>query len=426
VTFRGIFVPDELADAVDDRAWLEAMLAFEAALANAEALVGTIPAEAASAIAEACDADRFDVRELAVQGRAAGNPAEPLVRALRRASAPAGSDFVHWGATSQDVVDTAAMLVSRRALSFSLDAAERLAAAAAALARRHRDTVMAGRTLLQQAVPTTFGAKAAGWLVAVAEARQGLLRANGRLALQLGGAVGTLAPLGDDGPAVAEHVAATLGLELPPVPWHGDRTRVAELGAVLAVAAGTAAKIAADVALLQQSEVGEVRDPGGGGSSTMPQKQNPVATAVAVACAREASASAGLLLGSMVGEHERAAGAWHAEWDALSRALAAAGGALDAVAALLERLEVDTGRMRANLQPQLVSERLSFALTRSLGRERAHALLREAAAAPSLAEALRGRLPDDELAALLDPATYLGSAGVFVDRALASYEEDGE
>jgi 3-carboxy-cis,cis-muconate cycloisomerase len=273
-------------------------------------------------------------------------------------------------------------------------------------------------------VPTTFGAKAAGWLVAAVEARDGLLRANGRLALQLGGAVGTLAPLGDAAPAVAEQVAATLGLELPPVPWHGDRTRVAELGAALATAAGVAAKIGVDVALLQQSEVGEVRDPGGGGSSTMPQKQNPVATAVAVACARETSASAGILFAGLVGEHERAVGAWHAEWDALSRSLAAAGGALDAVAGLLERLEVDTERMRANLQPQLVSERLAFALTRTLGREQAHALLQEAARAPSLADALRGRLPDDELAELLDPAGYLGSAGTFVDRALAFYEEE--
>jgi 3-carboxy-cis,cis-muconate cycloisomerase len=423
VTFRAIFVPDELAEAVDDRAWLEAMLDVERALANAEALAGVIPADAAAAIAAACDADRYDVHALAVQGRAAGNPAEPLVRALRREAGPDGADWVHWGATSQDVVDTAAMLVSRRALASAIDAGERLAAAAAALARRHRDAPIAGRTLLQQAVPTTFGAKAAGWLVAAVEARRTLLDANGRLALQLGGAVGTLAPLGEQGPAVAEQVAATLGLELPPVPWHGDRTRVAALGAALATAAGAAAKIALDVALLQQSEVGEVRDPGGGGSSTMPQKQNPVATAVAVACAREAAASAGILFAGLVGEHERAAGAWHAEWDALSRALAAAGGALDAVAALLERLEVDTGRMRANLQPQLVSERLAFALTRTLGREQAHALLQEAARAPSLADALRGRLPEEELAELLDPTGYLGSAGAFVDRALAFYEE---
>jgi 3-carboxy-cis,cis-muconate cycloisomerase len=424
VTFRAIFVPDELLRAVDDRAWLEAMLDVERALANAQALAGVIPADAASAIAEACDADRYDVEALAVQGRAAGNPAEPLVRALRREAGPAGADWVHWGATSQDVVDTAAMLVARRALSSSLDAADRLAAAAAALARGHRDAPIAGRTLLQQAVPTTFGAKAAGWLVAVVDARQGLLRTNGRLALQLGGAVGTLAPLGEQALPVAEQVAATLGLELAPVPWHGDRTRVAELGAALATAAGVAAKIGVDVALLQQSEVGEVRDPGGGGSSTMPQKQNPVATAVAVACAREAAASAGILFAGLVGEHERAAGAWHAEWDALSRALAAAGGALDAVAGLLERLEVDTDRMRANLQPQLVSERLAFALTRTLGREQAHALLQEAARAPSLADALRGRLPDDELAELLDPTGYLGSAGAFVDRALARYAEE--
>lgn len=413
MTFAALLVPDDLAEATSDRAWLEAMLDFECALANAEAVAGVIPADAASAIAEACEPDRFDVHDLAVQGRSAGNPAEPLVRALRAAVAPEGRDFVHWGATSQDTVDTAAMLVSRRALGLIVDDVDRLAASCAALAREHRETIMAGRTLLQQAVPTTFGLKAAGWLVAVLQARDGLLRANASLALQLGGAAGTLASLGEHGPAVAEQLAAQLGLGEPPLPWHGNRVRVADLGAALAVGAGVAAKIGTDVALLQQTEVAEVRDPGSGGSSTMPQKQNPVASAVAAACARQVNAHASVLLGSLVGEHERPVGAWHAEWSALSQALALAGGAVAAVARLTEEIQIDAERMRANLVEETLSERVSLKLTAQLGREGAHA---------ALAGGLRGQLPDDELEGLLDPAGYLGQAGAFVDRALALYE----
>jgi 3-carboxy-cis,cis-muconate cycloisomerase len=413
MTFDALFVPDELAEATSDRAWLEAMLDFERALANAESVAGVIPAGAAAAIAEACDPDRFDVHDLARQGRASGNPAEPLVRALRAAVAPEGRDFVHWGATSQDTVDTAAMIVSRRALGLILDDVDRLAASCAALAQAHRDTIMAGRTLLQQAVPTTFGLKAAGWLVAVLQARDGLLRANASLAVQLGGAAGTLASLGERAPEVVEQVAAHLGLGEPPLPWHANRVRVAGLGAALAVAAAVAAKIGTDVALLQQTEVGEVRDPGSGGSSTMPQKQNPVASAVAVACSRQVNAHASVLLGSVVGELERPVGAWHAEWSALSSALGLTGGAVAAVARLVEEIQVDAERMRANLVEETLSERVSLALTARLGREQAH---------EALADGLRGHLPADELAELLDPAGYLGQAGAFVDRALALYE----
>ncbi|HEX7082844.1 MAG TPA: 3-carboxy-cis,cis-muconate cycloisomerase [Gaiellaceae bacterium] len=386
--FEAIFVPDELAEAVSDRAWLEAMLEVERALANAESLAGVIPADAAGAIAAACDPGRFDVHELAVQGRSSGNPAEPLVRALRDAVDPAWRDAVHRGATSQDVVDTAAVLVARRALGQVIDETDRLAAAAAELARLHRDTPMAARTLLQQAVPTTFGLKAAGWLVAVLDARRGLLRANDGLAAQLGGAAGTLAALGAKGGEVAELFAAQLDLPLAPLPWHANRVRMAELGSALAVVAGVAAKIGTDVALLQQTEVGEVLDPGAGGSSTMPHKQNPVASAVAVACARRTAAHASVLLGSLVGEHERAAGSWHAEWAALSGALALAGGGLAAVARLLEQLEADPGRMRANMRDELYAER-------------------------------------DRLGLQADE-DYLGQAASFVDRALAVYAGETE
>jgi 3-carboxy-cis,cis-muconate cycloisomerase len=250
--------------------------------------------------------------------------------------------------------------------------------------------------------------------VAVLQARDGLFRANAALALQLGGAAGTLASLGEQAPAVVEQVAAQLGLGESPLPWHANRVRVADLGAALAVAAGVAAKVGTDVALLQQTEVGEVRDPSSGGSSTMPQKQNPVSSAVAEACARQVNAHASVLLGSLVGEHERPVGAWHAEWSALSQALALTGGAVAAIARLAEEVQVDAERMRANLVEETLAERVSLALTAKLGREQAHA---------ALAEGLRGQLPDDELDELLDPAGYLGQAGAFVDRALALYED---
>lgn len=419
-------MPQELADAVSDAAWLEAMLEVEGALATAEARAGVISADAAAAVGAACDPARFDAAELAAQGRAAGNPAEPLVRALRAAVAGEGRDAVHWGATSQDVVDTAMVLVARRALGHVLGYLDAVADGCAGLARTHRDTVLAGRTLLQQAVPTTFGLKAAGWLVATVEARRGLVRARAGLAAQLGGAAGTLASLGGDGPAVAELFAAELGLPPAPLPWHTDRVRVAELGGALAVAAGVVAKIGVDVALLQQTEVAEVRDPSAGGSSTMPQKQNPVASAIAVACARQVTAQASVLHAGLVAEHERPLGSWHAEWDAVSQALALTGAGAAAIGGLLGGLEVDADRMRANLDPAVVAERISLALTEQLGREEAHRLLAEAARTGSLAEGLRGRVPAEELAALLDPAGYLGSAGVFVDRALALYAAGGE
>jgi 3-carboxy-cis,cis-muconate cycloisomerase len=431
VTFGSIFVPDEIRAAVSDDAWLAGMLEAERALANAEAILGVIPAHAAGAIAEACRPELFDARELAEAGRSAGNPAEPLVRALRRQVGGEAASFVHYGATSQDIVDTAAMLVARDALDLILAELDGVAAACARLAAEHRLTPMAGRTLLQQAVPTTFGAKAAGWLVAIVSARRRLaaIRESG-LAVQLGGAAGTLAPLGADGPAVVAGYAAELELPEPPVPWHTDRTRIADLGGALAVAAGAAAKIGLDVALLEQVEVGEVSEPpGAGGSSTMPQKRNPVGSALAGACARQARAAAGVLVESLVGEHERAVGAWHAEWGALSSALACTGGAAAAIRGVLEALEVDPARMRANLDltgGAVLGEHFAF----TLGREETGRLLRVAAeGGRTFGEELTASPPPGtdaaSLAGELDPAHQLGAAGAFVDRALAFYREDG-
>jgi 3-carboxy-cis,cis-muconate cycloisomerase len=427
--FSAILVPRELREAVGDRAWLQGMLDAELALARANAAVGLVPDSALPRIEEACR-QQYDPASLAEEGRRVGNPAEPLVRELRAAAGDEAADYVHLGATSQDIVDTAAMLVSHRALGLVLADLDRLADGCAALARAHRSTPMAARTLLQHAVPTTFGLKAAGWLDAVVDARAGLTRVrHERLAVQLGGAAGTLAAFGDRALEVVHAFAQELALAEPVLPWHANRQRIAELGASLGRAAGSAAKVGSDVVLLAQSEVAEVAEPPGGGSSTMPQKRNPVHSTLAVACARLANAHAGVLVGDLAHEHERGVGGWHAEWEALSGALAFTGGAVAAAADALDELEVDADRMRANLEASgglVVAERVAFALTPRLGRSRAHAAVAEAAKAPSFREALAADeslgLTEQELDVLLDPAGYLGAAEVLVDRALAAHE----
>jgi 3-carboxy-cis,cis-muconate cycloisomerase len=438
--FAPLYVPEELADAVSGRAWLTAMLEAERALAAAGAAAGMVPADAAAAIAAACSVDGLDWDRLLEEGRDAGTPAEPLVRALVERVGEDTGRYVHLGATSQDIVDTAAMLVARRGLDLVLRDLERVADACAGLARAHRDTPMAGRTMLQHAVPTTFGLKAAGWLVAVLDARARLadVRATG-LAAQLGGAAGTLSGLGEHGLEVAAAYARELGLAEPTVPWHTNRVRIAELGAALALVCGVVSKIGLDLQLLAQTEVAEVRVGGdGGGSSAMPHKRNPVEAMWARAAAELGNAQAAVLTGALVAEHERPGGAWQAEWEALSGALSGTGGAVSALAGALEGLEVDADRMRANLDltgGRIVSERLALVLAERMGRTEARALVREASLRASerggmLADALAGAdtgLSEAELAAVLDPTTYLGSAGALVDRALARYtSERGE
>jgi 3-carboxy-cis,cis-muconate cycloisomerase len=429
--FSAIFVPPALQEAVSDRAWLQGMLDAERALAAAGARVDLVPEEAAVRIAEACRAERFDASHIAEAGRAVGNPAEPLVRELRSAVGGEAADYVHLGATSQDIVDTAAMLVTRHALDLVGGELDRLATGCAALARTHRSTPMAARTLLQQAVPTTFGLKAAGWLVSVDEARRGVAVVRGeRLATQLGGAAGTLAAFGDRALEVASLYAEELELAAPVLPWHSNRSRLAEIGAAVAAAADAAEKVGGDIVLLAQTEVAEVAEASGGGSSTMPQKRNPVRSTLAVACARLAKAHAGVLCGAPAHEHERGVGGWHAEWAALSGALAFCGGAAAAAADAVTNLEVDSERMGANLEASgglIVAERISFALTPRLGRSAAHDLVAEAARSVSFREALladeRVGLGPDELDVLLDPVGYVGAAEELVDRALAAYEE---
>jgi 3-carboxy-cis,cis-muconate cycloisomerase len=336
--FAGVLARGGVAEEVSGRAWLQALLDFEAALARAQARERVITEEQAEAIVAACAIDRFDVAEIGAGAAEIGNPAGAVVKALKAAvDAP-----VHHRATSQDAVDTAAMLVTKRALVPLLDDLRGAADAAAELAKTHRDTPIIGRTLLQQAKPTTFGLKAAGWMVSLDEAAAGLRVA--RLSAQLGGPVGTL-----ESGAVLHALAADLSLEAPRIPWHTLRGRIGELAGALGVAAGAVGKAARDITLLSQTEVGEVREGTGGGSSSMPHKHNPVAAISALGCAQQAPALVATLLAAMVQEHERAAGAWHSEWRPLCDLLTTTGSAAAWLRASLEDLQVDSDRMRTNL-----------------------------------------------------------------------------
>ncbi len=430
-TFAPLFVPHEMVFAVSDQAWLTAMLEVERALVNAEAAVGIVPVHAAERVAECCRPDLYDIEQLCRDGRAAGNPAEPLVRALREEVGPEVGECVHWGATSQDVVDTAAMLIADRALrlvqtwlGYAESSCERLAEA-------HRDTPMAGRTLMQQAVPTTFGAKTAGWLVGLREARALVTHVRDqRLHAQLGGAVGTLSVLGPNGPEVAAEFAIQIGLRQPPMPWHTNRIALIEIAAALAAATSACAKIATDIVLMSQTEVGELAESSPGGSSTMPHKRNPTASVLTLASAEQARGRCALLVAAGPHEHERAAGAWHAEWDTLSEALATAGATVSSVNDALINLKVDPARMRANLDLTgglILAERVAFAAGVAIGMDTAHRLVADAAERAAdedvsfrdaLIETERLGLTPEQIDAQLDPAVGLESAAALVDRVL--------
>jgi 3-carboxy-cis,cis-muconate cycloisomerase len=413
---------------LDAPAWLAAMLDVESALARAEARAGLVPADAAEAIAAACRAELFDPAALGRRARDAANPVVPLVKDLTAQVPPHAAPYVHLGATSQDVLDTAAMLVARRALAPIHDELGAAAAACAALAEAHRDTVLAARTLLQHALPTTFGLKCAGWLVALDEARAGLAQVP--FAVQFGGAAGTLAALGPAGPAVLRLLAEELDLPEPTLPWHTDRVRIGQLAGALGVVSGVLGKVALDVVLLAQTEVAEVAEPSGdgrGGSSAMPHKRNPVGAIRVVAGTRRVPGLVATLIGAMAQEHERAAGAWQSEWEPLTELLRLAGGAAAGTRELLSGLRVDTARMRQNLAASgdvLMSEGVAARLAPDLGRAKAQELVRDAVAnGQSLRAVLEAntRLSADEITEALDPAAYLGSAGELVDRALAAH-----
>ncbi|MFF7553242.1 3-carboxy-cis,cis-muconate cycloisomerase [Streptomyces olivaceus] len=423
-----------VASATGDRAYLRALLDAEAALTRAQAAVGAAPAEAADAVSGAADPAAFDARSLAERARAGGNPVIPLVADLTAAVGEPYGPYVHRGATSQDVLDTATTLVAARALDLLLPDLTRTERALARLAAEHRDTPMAGRTLTQHAVPTTFGLKAAGWRTLVLDARDRITAVRDTLPVQLGGAAGTLAAFGaygaTDPVGLTAAYARELGLRAPLLPWHTLRTPVADLAGCLAFAAGALGKIAADVLTLARTEIGEVAEGSGGGSSAMPHKANPVRSTLIAAAARRAPQLAATLYGSLVAEDERPAGAWHAEWESLRDLLRLTGGAARDAAGLTERLRVRPDVMRAHLgltHGLIVSERLSAELAPVLGRARAKELLTELARRAyredrPLGELIAGvpELRDSglDLAALTDPARYTGCAGALTDRAL--------
>ncbi|WP_083873587.1 3-carboxy-cis,cis-muconate cycloisomerase [Frankia sp. QA3] len=466
----GLLAPVRAAGAAQrstsDGAWLRAMLEAEVGLVRAAAATGQAPWHAARIVAECAAAlgRDCDVHDLAVRARATGNPVVPLVRDLTAAvhmkDAPA-AEYVHRGVTSQDVLDTATMLVVARTLPVVLADLDRCAQAAAALAARHRSTPMAGRTLTQHAVPTTFGLKAAGWRSLVLDARENLAALlDGGLPVQLGGAAGTLAavdafastaPIGvtdgeprpaglatSPGTALVAAFARELGLAEPILPWHTLRTPVARLGTALGFAAAALGKIAADVLVLSRTEIAEVAEAAGGGSSAMPHKSNPVGSVLVAAAARQVPVLTSVLLGALSAEDERPPGAWHAEWQPLREALRLTAGAAATAADVVEGLRVDAARMRRNLGATtglVGSEQVSVLLAGLLDRPAAArvvgaAVRRTASGHTDLAAALLadpevrgclddGRLDGADLAAALDPTSYLGSAVDLVDRALA-------
>lgn len=427
----------------DDEVYLQHMLDFEHALARAEAVAGVIPASAVESIANACHAESFDRTALAEAAVQAGNLAIPLVKMLTAKVAstdPSAAHFVHWGATSQDVIDTATMLGLRAAINALMVDLDRAIAGFAHLARQHRETAMVARTWLQHALPMPFGLKLAEYAAALHRSRERLNRLRHEtLALQFGGAAGTLAALGNKGLAVAEQLAKELSLPLPDAPWHTHRDRIADVASALAILTGTCGKIARDVSLMMQTDVAEAFEPAGdgrGGSSTMPHKRNPVAAARALAAATMAPNLAATIFAAQVQDHERSAGPWHAEWPTLPTLQLVTSGALSAIAEIAEGLEVDTVRMRANLDTShglIMAEAVAMALAEKTGKSDAHHII-EAASRKAietkrhLRETLASdprvtiHISADQLEGLFEPMAYQGVSQALIDRLLASLD----
>jgi len=436
--FGALYGTEAMRAVAGERALLGHMLAVEAALARAQARLGIIPAEAATAItAAAADPDRLDLPALAAATRNTGYPVVGLVNQLSALAGPAAGRWTHWGATTQDIMDSAVVLQLRDALALIEAELDAVIAGFAAMARRHRDTVMAGRTHLQHALPVTFGYKVAVWLSPLLTMRERLAQLRPRvLRVQFGGAAGTLASLGDQGVAVQAELARELGLAQPDIPWHVARDGLAEAVGFLGLLTGQLAKIATDVILLMQTEVAEVAEPyveGRGGSSTMPQKRNPIACEYIIAQSRGVTALVPQMLAAMAQDQERGTGPWQAEPLAIGQACLLSHGALAQARVLAEGLTVDAPRMRRNLESTgglIVAEAVMMGLAPVLGRGEAHHVVHHAcdvalAEGISLAAALArdatvsARLSAADIATLTDPAGYLGMAGTFVDRVLA-------
>ena len=432
-----LYGTDAMRAVMGERAFLQRMLDVEAALARAQARLGIVPEAAARAIAEAARVERLDLAALAAATRNTGYPVVGLVRQLSALAGPEAGRWTHWGATTQDIMDTAVVLQMREALTLLDGDLASLNAALGRLVQAHRGTVMAGRTHLQHALPVTFGYKAAVWLSPLLTMRERLAQLRPRVEkLQFGGAAGTLASLGAQGEAVQAELARELGLAVPDITWHVARDGLAEAACWLGLLCGCLSKLATDVMLLMQTELAEVAEPhqeGRGGSSTMPQKRNPIACEYVLAQARGVHALVPQMLSAMAQDLERGTGPWQAEPLALGQAFLLTHGALAQARTIAEGLVVDAARMRRNLDATgglIVAEAVMMGLAPALGRGEAHhvvnracdvvreegmpladALLRE----PRVAE----RLSAEEVARLTDPAAYLGSADAFIGRVLA-------
>jgi 3-carboxy-cis,cis-muconate cycloisomerase len=440
--FDAYFTARDMREVFCDQGRVQAMLDFEAALARAEARVGLIPVSAVAPIEDACSAGHYDFAALGEAIAVAGNSAIPLVKALGKQIAAhnaVAERYVHLGATSQDVMDSGLVLQLRRALQLIENDLAQLGQILATQAQRHAATPLAGRTWLQHATPVTLGMKIAGWLGAVTRSRQRLMELKPRLlVLQFGGASGTLAALGDQAMPIAQALAEELQLTLPDQPWHTQRDRVVEFGAVLGLIAGSLGKMGRDISLLMQTEAGEVFEPsapGKGGSSTMPHKRNPVGAAVLIGAATRVPGLLSTLFSAMPQEHERSLGLWHAEWETLPEICCLVSGSLQQALLIAQGLEVDAERMARNLdltQGLVLAEAVSIVLAQRVGRDTAHHLL-EQCCKRAVAEQrhLRAVLGDEpqvtaeltaaELDHLLDPAHYLGQAKTWVERAVAEH-----
>jgi 3-carboxy-cis,cis-muconate cycloisomerase len=438
--FDKLFRYEAIDRIFSDQAFIQSLLDFEAGLARAEAKAGVIPAADAPIIAAACRAEQFNIEELAAQAAVSGNVAIPLVKKLTELVAKQNKDaarFVHLGATSQDSMDTAVVLQLRRALDVVDQDLARMTSTLASLADKHRATPIAARTWMQQALPTTFGFIVAGWLDVILRHRSRLTELRARnLTLQFGGAVGTLAALSGRGPAVAKALAEELHLPLPPIPWHTHRDRIVEIAAALGLCTGTLGKIARDISLHAQTEIAELAEPAGegrGGSSTMPQKRNPVTCATVLAAAQRIPGLVSTLLFSMIQEQERGLGGWQAEWETLPELVSLSAGALHHLAEMLPGLHVDAKRMLNNLDATrglIFAEAVTIALGEHMGKMPAHMLVELACKKTRLEyrhlkdvireePVLQACLTPADLERLFDVRNYLGSAEEFVRRVLA-------
>jgi 3-carboxy-cis,cis-muconate cycloisomerase len=431
-----LFGSAAMREVFSDAARLQQMLDFEAALARAEARWGVIPNAAPQAIASKCKTELFDVDALAEATAESANPAIPLVKQLTALVAkddPEAAQFVHWGATSQDANDTGLILQIREAFKILEMDLSVLCTGLSQLAQQHRSMVMAGRTLMQHALPTTFGVKLAGWLDAMNRHRDRFAETRERvLVVQFGGAVGTLAALRDKGLQVAEALAAELDLGLPAMPWHTQRDRVAEVATTLGLCTGTLGKIARDISLHMQTEIAEIFEPAGegrGGSSTMPHKRNPVSAAIVLSAATRVPGLVSTMLSAMVQEDERGLGNWHAEWETLPEIFRLTAGALHQMATIVPNLEVDSVHMRRNLDATrglIFAEALTMAMAAHIGKGDARKLVKETILqtresgmhlkeAAALNPTITKHLTSADLDRLFAPQNYLGVAEELVD-----------